>query len=44
MFNLKAGNHQVIGTSQSYKDARSCENCVESIKKNAPGAPVVDVK
>ncbi|MFN3753971.1 YegP family protein [Flavobacterium sp.] len=35
-FNLKAGNGQVILTSQGYSTKASCENGVESVKKNAP--------
>ncbi len=41
MFNLKAGNHQVIGTSQSYESEASRDNGIESVKKNAPDAEVV---
>jgi len=43
VFNLKAGNNQVIGTSQSYESAASRDNGVESVKKNAPDASVVDL-
>ncbi len=43
MFNLKAGNHQVIGTSQSYASEASRDNGIESVKKNAPEATVVEV-
>ncbi len=42
MFNLKAGNNQVIGTSQSYETATSRDNGVESVKNNAPDASVDD--
>lgn len=35
MFNLKAGNGQVILTSQVYKERSSAENGIESVKKNA---------
>lgn len=34
-FNLKAGNGQVILTSQGYASKDSCMNGVESVKKNA---------
>lgn len=37
-FNLKAGNGQVIGSSQMYEDASGMENGIESVKKNAPDA------
>lgn len=42
-FNLKAANSQVIGTSQSYESAASRDQGIESVKKNAPDAPVVDL-
>jgi len=35
-FNLKAANHQVIGTSQMYKAAASREGGIESVKTNGP--------
>lgn len=39
-FVLKAGNHQVIGTSQMYKDAASRDNGIESAKANGPSTTV----
>lgn len=42
MFNLKATNGQVIGTSEMYKEEASRENGIESVKKNAPDASVDD--
>jgi len=42
MFNLKAGNHQVIGTSQPYTSASGRDNGIESVKKNAADAAVDD--
>lgn len=39
-FNLKAGNHQVIGTSQMYKTAASRDNGIESVKKNGPSTVI----
>lgn len=44
MFNLKAANGQVIGTSESYESAASREKGIDSVKKNAPIAPVVDIQ
>lgn len=41
-FNLKAANHQVIGTSQSYKSLSGRDNGIESVKKNAPAAAIDD--
>ncbi|MCW4454155.1 YegP family protein [Flavobacterium sp. MXW15] len=35
-FNLKAGNGQVILTSQGYADKGGCRNGIESVKKNSP--------
>lgn len=35
MFNLKAGNHEVILTSQSYASKQGAEAGVESVKTNA---------
>lgn len=43
MFNLKAGNHEVIGTSQSYSSAEAREQGIETVKNNAPGAEVDDL-
>ena len=42
MFNLKAANHQVIGTSQTYKTAETRDEGIASVKANAPSAPVHD--
>ena len=41
-FNLKAANHEIIGTSESYSSKEACENGIASVKKNAPEAEVVD--
>ncbi|RNC89684.1 MAG: DUF1508 domain-containing protein [Allomuricauda sp.] len=35
MFNLKAGNGQVILTSQSYASMDGCKNGIESVRKNS---------
>ena len=43
MFNLKAGNSQVIGTSESYESAAARDNGIESVKKNAPDAKIEDL-
>lgn len=42
MFNLKASNGEVIGTSEVYNRRDSLDNGIESVKKNAPEAPVED--
>lgn len=41
-FVLKAGNGQEIGRSEMYESTASMENGIESVKKNAPGAPTVE--
>ncbi|MBO9591969.1 MAG: YegP family protein [Niabella sp.] len=35
-FNLKAGNGQVILTSEGYTTRAACDNGIASVKKNAP--------
>ena len=40
-FRLKATNGQVIAVSEGYKAMASCLNGIESVKKNAPDAPIV---
>ena len=42
-FNLRAGNNQVIGTSQSYDSESNRDNGIESVKKSAPTAAVEDL-
>lgn len=41
MFNLRAANNQVIGTSEAYESVASRENGIESVKKNAPNSEIV---
>lgn len=41
-FRLTAKNGQVIAVSEGYKALASCKNGVESVKKNAPDAEVVE--
>ncbi len=41
-FVLKAGNGQVIGQSQLYASAASCNQGMESVKRHAPEAELVD--
>lgn len=43
-FRLKAPNGEIIATGESYKAKASCLKGIESIKKNAPEAPVVKVE
>lgn len=42
-FRLKAGNGQVIAVGEAYESKAAAQNGIESIKKNAPDAPVVEV-
>lgn len=41
-FSLKAGNGQIIGSSEMYESVASRDNGIESVKKNAPDADVVE--
>ena len=41
-FRLKARNGEIIATSEGYKTKASCENGIESVKKNAPEAEIVE--
>ena len=42
-FNLKASNGQVIASSEGYNSKAAAQNGIESVKKNAADAPVVDL-
>ena len=42
MFNLKAGNGEIILTSEVYSGKSACLNGIESVKNNAPIANVED--
>ena len=39
-FRLKARNGEIIATSEGYKAKASCQNGVDSVRKNAPDAAV----
>ena len=39
-FNLKAANHQIIGSSQMYESERSRDAGIESVKKNGPSTNI----
>ena len=43
-FRLKAKNGQIIATSEGYKAKSGCLNGIESVKKNAPDAEIVDME
>jgi uncharacterized protein len=40
MFNLKAANHQIVGTSETYKTTEARDHGIDSVKANAPSAVV----
>lgn len=42
MFNLKAGNGEIIATSETYNSLDACKNGINSVITNAPDAPVED--
>ncbi len=41
-FRLKAANGQIIAVGEGYKALAGCRNGIESIKKNAPDAEIVE--
>ena len=43
-FRLKAGNGEIIAVGEGYSSKDACKNGIESIKKNAPDAEVVEVE
>jgi len=43
-FRLKAANGEIIATSEAYSSKDGCVNGIESVKKNAPIAKVVEAK
>jgi uncharacterized protein YegP (UPF0339 family) len=43
-FNLKAANGEIIARSEAYKSKAACVNGIESVKKNAPLAEVVEAE
>lgn len=43
-FRLKARNGEIIAVSEGYKAKNSCLNGIESVRKNAPDAEVVEEK
>lgn len=42
-FNLKAANHQIIGSSQMYATEVSRNRGIDSVKQNGPSATVKDL-
>ncbi len=43
-FRLKARNGEIIAVSEGYKKKPSCLNGIDSVKKNAPDAPIVEAE
>ena len=43
-FRLKATNGQIIAVGEGYTAKASCLNGIESVKKNAPSAQIVDAE
>ena len=41
-FNLKAGNGEIIGSSEMYESAAGMENGIEAVMKNSKDASVVE--
>jgi len=42
-FRLKAGNGEVIATSEGYSSEASARNGIASVKSNAPDAEIVEL-
>ena len=42
-FKLKAPNGEVIAVSEGYSSKKSCMNGIESVRKNAPKATIVEL-
>jgi len=43
-FRLKAANGEIIATSEAYSSKDGCVSGIESVKKNAPIAKIVETK
>jgi uncharacterized protein YegP (UPF0339 family) len=41
-FVLKAGNGEIIATSETYNSKAAAKNGIESVQQNAPGATIDD--
>ncbi|TGL85258.1 DUF1508 domain-containing protein [Leptospira congkakensis] len=41
-FRLKAGNGEIIASSEGYSSKQACENGISSVKNNAGSAEIVD--
>jgi hypothetical protein len=43
-FRLKAANGEIIAVSEGYNSREGCINGIESVKKNAPIAKIIEAK
>ncbi|MFA5102409.1 MAG: YegP family protein [Candidatus Thermoplasmatota archaeon] len=43
-FRMKAANGEIIATSEGYSSKKSCMNGIQSVMKNAPKAPIVEIE
>ncbi|MCX7678266.1 MAG: YegP family protein [Spirochaetes bacterium] len=43
-FRLKAANGEVIAVGEGYSSKAACLNGIESVKKNAPEAEIVEIE
>jgi uncharacterized protein YegP (UPF0339 family) len=43
-FRLKAANGEIIAVSEGYNSKEACSSGIESVKKNAPIAKIVEAK
>jgi uncharacterized protein YegP (UPF0339 family) len=43
-FRLKAANGEIIAVGEAYASKEGCVNGIESVKKNAPIAKIVEAK
>lgn len=43
-FRLKAGNGEVIASSEAYESKAGCMNGIEAVKNNAPEAKIEEVE
>jgi uncharacterized protein YegP (UPF0339 family) len=42
-FRLKAANGEIIAVGESYTSKSGCKNGIDSIRRNAPDAEIVDL-
>ena len=43
VFNLKAGNGEIIATSETYTTKAAAQNGIESVRRNAGDAKIIDL-